>query len=120
VSDIFKSLEIDAVFSAIKRAAKWQHDSYYWKHDTEWKWIKDELYKSDNKIEQLEQENAKLKERLKDAESVIKFYATPSVWGISSPSDMTSIDPCDVGDFFHQEIGVTSRGGKRAREYFKK
>jgi hypothetical protein len=73
-----------------------------------------------NKIKQLEQENAKLKERLKDADSVIEFYATPSVWGIASPSDMTSIDPCDVGDFFHQEIGITSRGGKKAREYFKK
>jgi hypothetical protein len=81
---------------------------------------KDTVEEMHNHYIELEQENAKLKERLKDAESVIKFYATPSVWGIASPSDMTSIDPCDVGDFFHQEIGVTSRGGKRAREYFKK
>jgi len=71
-------------------------------------------------IIKLEQENAKLRERLREAENVIQFYAKPSAWGIASPSDMTSIDPCDVGDFFHQEIGITRRGGKKAREYFKK
>jgi predicted nuclease with TOPRIM domain len=71
-------------------------------------------------IKQLEQENAKLKERLKDAENVIEFYAKTSVWGIGLPSEQTSIDPCDVENLFHQEIGITSRGGKKAREYFKK
>ena len=79
--------------------------------------IQDSIYLE---LFKLEQENAKLKERSKEAENVIQFYAKPSVWGIASPSDMTSIDPCDVGDFFHQEIGITSRGGKKAREYLEK
>jgi uncharacterized protein (DUF3084 family) len=58
VSELFKSIEIDSVFSAIKRACKWRHDSYYWSHDTEWKWIKNELHIVDAKIEKLTQQIA--------------------------------------------------------------
>jgi len=71
MNDLFKTLEVSSIFSAIKRACKWQHDCYYWDSNIEWAWIKDELYKCDSKIEQLNQEKEKLKEQLKYAKITI-------------------------------------------------
>jgi hypothetical protein len=60
-----------------------------------------------------------LEEREKILRACVEFYARKSVWGIAMPSDLTSIDPCDVEEFFHQEIGIMHRGGKKARETLK-
>jgi hypothetical protein len=63
-------------------------------------------------IEKLKSDNAKLIEAL-------EFYAKPSNYGINKPSECTSIDPSDHDELFSQEIGITLRGGKRARQVLK-
>jgi hypothetical protein len=72
------------------------------------------------KNEDLRSRIKELEEREKILRECIEFYAKKSVWGIAMPSDLTSIDPCDVEEVFHQEIGITNRGGKKARDTLKK
>lgn len=59
------------------------------------------------------------KEKIKILREALEFYAKPSAWGIDKPGAMTSIDPYDQEDYSHQEVGVTVRGGKRARQALK-
>jgi len=76
---IFTTIEIDNIYRTIKRASKWQHNSYYWKE--EWGWIEQELQKAEDlilkqqeKIQQLEIENMEHKERFDDL-----FNSLPSI-----------------------------------------
>ena len=64
------------------------------------------------RVEKLEAENAKLRQGL-------ELYAKVGVWGIDKVGAMTAIDPSDHEDIFHQEIGITTRGGKLARQILK-
>lgn len=67
-------------------------------------------------------ETAKLEyeERLKESEKALKFYCDPGHWGIDTPGKTTSIDPCDQEHYDDEYSNYGIRGGKRAREYFKK
>jgi hypothetical protein len=60
-----------------------------------------------SKIKQLEQENAKLMERLKELEKINKFYASEENWNSKKYRDGALM--------LFEEIG-----GEKAREYFKK
>ena len=84
--------------------------------------VEDAWNYKENEVKQLEQENAKLKERLKDAKEVISFYANIKNWVCSGFTN-------DYVTEFKLEINLDDgekfseafiRGGKRAREYFKK
>jgi predicted nuclease with TOPRIM domain len=73
-----------------------------------------------HKIKQLEQENAKLKDRLKEAENVIEFYADTNNW--QSPEDQGfQVDAYSEGlaDMIDNDDDI-GFGGKRAREYLEK
>lgn len=61
-----------------------------------------------------------IKTRIKEAEEALKFYCDPGHWGINKPGATTSIDPCDQEHYDDEYSNYGIRGGKRAREYFKK
>lgn len=76
---IFKTLEIDNIYRTIKRASKWQHNSYHW--NEEWDWIEKELQKAEDlilrqqeKIQDLEMENIEYQERFDEL-----FNSLPSI-----------------------------------------
>jgi len=68
-----------------------------------------ELYNLNEANIKLKAENAKLRQGL-------ELYAKIGAWGIDQVGAMTAIDPSDHEDIFHQEIGITTRGGKLARQ----
>jgi len=55
----------------------------------------------------------------KEALELIRFYGNISAWGTDRAGHETAIDPCDQEEFFHV-VGITTRGGKRARDFLKK
>lgn len=61
-----------------------------------------------NEFEKLRDENKKLRK-------CVEFYAGMN-WGIASPGETVSIDPCDHEDKFHQGGGILRVGGKLARQ----
>ena len=62
-------------------------------------------------LEKLRDENKKLRK-------CVEFYAGMN-WGIASPGETVSIDPCDHEDKFHQGGGILRVGGKLARNTLK-
>lgn len=85
-------------------------------------WIKDVLKTEPSLliIDALSNKAHKLEADLKKAVACIEFYADTRHYGVDKSGLATSIDPCDHEDIFHQEIGITARGGKRARETLEK
>lgn len=78
------------------------------------------LVRLDDRFNQLEQENAKLKERLKEAEKSLSFYGDFMNYNNSNTSGLvTNIDATDSELLPYADIQYCY-GGKKAREYFKK
>jgi hypothetical protein len=58
----FKNLYAHNILSAVERACKWQHNSYYWEED-EWGWIIKEIETMDEAYSKLEKENERLNQQ---------------------------------------------------------
>ncbi len=73
-----------------------------------------------NNLDYAKDEIINLETRLKEAEECLKFYANPGHWGTDLPGMSTAIDPVDQSAASYRGANYDIRGGKRAREYFKK